>query len=367
MTGINENDEGFVDLEVENMKKTSVHSTATTSGNNNNNNSLSLSTSLSKLLSVEEERELNALKKANKKTEFDDKYDNKEMDKGVVEGEEDENQGRVNALKASKELSEYELENLAVKERQNLLNKKEFEGMSAEERMTYTGYPSGYYVRIEFSNIPYEFVKNFDPSAPVLIGGLLATEQTLGFVQVRIKRHRWYPKTLKTNDPLIFSIGWRRYQSVPLFRYIYIYTYIQLSQLLIFSLFLSLSFFLSLSLFLSFYLFSTEDTSSRHRMLKYTPEHMHCYATFYGPSIPPNTGILAYQSLSNAAPYFRVAATGTVVEVDSSFKGNYLSNSGYVHPTGYKSFRRCPGGVKIGGEEKLIYSLYVYFNYLFSI
>jgi ribosome biogenesis protein BMS1 len=89
---------------------------------------------------------------------------------------------------------------------------------------------------------------------------------------------RWYPKTLKTNDPLIFSIAWRRYQSMPVF--------------------------------------STEDQNDRHRMLKYTPEHMHCYATFYGPSVPPNTGILAYQNLSNHAPYFRVAATGTVLEVD---------------------------------------------------
>jgi hypothetical protein len=38
-----------------------------------------------------------------------------------------------------------------------------------------------------------------------------------------------------------------------------------------------------------------EDRGGRLRMLKYTPEHMHCIATFYGPITPPGTGILGYQ------------------------------------------------------------------------
>lgn len=42
--------------------------------------------------------------------------------------------------------------------------------------------------------------------------------------------------------------------------------------------------------------YATEDANGRHRMLKYTPEHMHCLATIYGAMAPPNTGVLAIQT-----------------------------------------------------------------------
>lgn len=41
---------------------------------------------------------------------------------------------------------------------------------------------------------------------------------------------------------------------------------------------------------------------------------MHCTATFYGPLVAPNTGILAYQIIDNDYAGFRIALTGTALE-----------------------------------------------------
>ena len=159
------------------------------------------------------------------------------------------------------------------------LNLSEF---NKESDLKHTGIPAGRYVRVEIGGIPAEFVQNFNAADPVVIGGLLPQEISMGFMRVRVKKHRWYKRLLKSNDPLIYSVGWRRFQSIPIY--------------------------------------AMEDVNGRHRMLKYTPEHMHCLSNFYAPNMPPNTGFLAFQSMSTEDKGFRVAATGTVLELDQSFQ-----------------------------------------------
>lgn len=188
-------------------------------------------------------REFNAKKKAAQKSGFDDDYD--ESKKGNVgkPGDEQAENEYVEALKREKE---------ARLKR----NEEEFGTDGESSRLRFEGFRQGIYCRVRIDGIPAEFIENFDPTMPLVIGGLTPQETERGLVRCRFKKHRWHKKILKCNDPLVFSIGWRRFQSIPVF--------------------------------------STEDQNGRYRYLKYTPEHMHCQATFYGPQAPPNTGVSDY-------------------------------------------------------------------------
>ena len=218
--------------------------------------------------------------------------------------EEEDREGFANAKSDPKTPSEpfgeddwYDAQKAAL-QKQLDINKAEFGTLDPASRARAEGFGAGTYARIVLSDVPCEFVRSFNPRYPLIIGGLAPTEDRFGFVQIRIKRHRWHKKILKTNDPLIFSLGWRRFQAVPIY--------------------------------------SISDSRTRNRMLKYTPEHMHCFGTFYGPLVAPNTGFCCVQSFSNSNPGFRIAATGVVLAVDESFEiVKKLKLTG--HP--YKIFR----------------------------
>jgi hypothetical protein len=97
-------------------------------------------------------------------------------------------------------------------EEQKERNKHEFSDEGEFARQQHEGFRQGLYVRILLKRVPQEFTQNFRAQIPVVLGGLLPHELNMGFITARIKRHRWHRRILKSNDPLIFSIGWRRYQ-----------------------------------------------------------------------------------------------------------------------------------------------------------
>ncbi|XP_067646633.1 ribosome biogenesis protein BMS1 homolog [Eurosta solidaginis] len=210
-------------------------------------------------------------KKLKLKAKFDAEYDNNDgskEDDGRIKGDHD----YYEALKADVE-------------KQSELNKTEFSNLDPLLRIQIEGFRPGLYVRLGFRAIAAEFIENFDPSYPVLIGGLNLTEENIGYVNCKVKKHRWYKKILKTGDPLIISLGWRRFQTVPIYAKI--------------------------------------EDNFRHRYLKYTPNHVTCSMTFWGPITPQNTGFLALQTVRHDLDEmkrlgFRIAATGSVSELDKS-------------------------------------------------
>jgi ribosome biogenesis protein BMS1 len=223
--------------------------------------------------SIEAERERNARRKEELKLRFEE-----EDKEGFMN---DKSNARKDEA-AQEEFGEddwYDAQKAQL-EKQQTINRSEFDRLDELSRVRVEGYKAGTYARIVLENVPYEFCAAFNPRFPIIIGGLTPTEDRYGFVQIRIKRHRWHKKILKTNDPLIFSLGWRRFQTMPIY--------------------------------------SISDSRTRNRMLKYTPEHMHCFATFYGPLIAPSTPFCCVQSFSSANPGFRIAATGVVLNVDES-------------------------------------------------
>ncbi|CBZ55284.1 putative ribosome biogenesis protein BMS1 [Neospora caninum Liverpool] len=138
----------------------------------------------------------------------------------------------------------------------------------------------GSFVRVCVERLPRSWLDGLSANRPVLLGGLCAGEQAKTFIQVRVKKHRWFPRVLKSDDVLLFSAGWRRFQSLPMY--------------------------------------ALEDRSNaRVRYLKYTPEHLHCLGYFWAPGLPPATPILAIRD-TRATANFRISATGLVLQTSPS-------------------------------------------------
>ncbi|CDU16094.1 asparagine and aspartate rich protein 2, putative [Plasmodium yoelii] len=136
----------------------------------------------------------------------------------------------------------------------------------------------GEYVKIEIiiKRSKLEILKN----NIIICGGLQRYEEKNSIIHCRIKKHRWFPKVMRSNDPLIFSVGWRRYQSIPIYSI-------------------------------------NERNNVRIRFLKYTTEHMHCNCTFYGPLAGVNSGILAIYNYKKI-PFYRICINGIILETNNN-------------------------------------------------
>lgn len=133
--------------------------------------------------------------------------------------------------------------------------------------------------------VKYKNFKKMNHDQPIILTRINLGEDNKGFLKIRFKRHRWYNNLLKSNDPIIVSNGWRRYQSL--------------------------------------IVFATEDQNERMRFLKYTPQHDFCQAVFYGNFCLQNTGAIFLQSINNQLKKFRIAGSGLVLEMNKSFDVTY--------------------------------------------
>ncbi|RZC92296.1 hypothetical protein C5167_026929 [Papaver somniferum] len=144
-------------------------------------------------------------------------------------------------------------------------------------QMEIESFRTGTYLRLEVCDIPSGMVKNFNPCHPILVGGISLEEENVGYMQARLKRHEWHRKLLKSRDPITVSAGWRRYQIKPIYAM----------------------------------------ETGVIRLLKFTPEHNHCVAMFWGPLAPPLTRIVVVQSNKEM---FRVAAKAVILDSKPAMK-----------------------------------------------
>ena len=154
-----------------------------------------------------EMRAFNAERKAQQKVAFDEGYDDEKKSNaagGIDPNDESAENDYMESIKREKEA-------------RLRRNQDEFGEEGERSRLRHEGFRQGLYCRIRLDGVPASFLESFNPEMPLVLGGLTPQESNIGLIRCRFKKHRWHKKILKCNDPLVFSIGWRRFQSVPVF------------------------------------------------------------------------------------------------------------------------------------------------------
>jgi ribosome biogenesis protein BMS1 len=140
----------------------------------------------------------------------------------------------------------------------------------------------GSYVRVDIKKVKKKYIEHFKVDYPIVLCTTNIQESSFGFLKIKFTKHLWHPKILKTNDPIILSIGWRKFQTTPIY--------------------------------------CMEDKNHKLRMIKYTPKFGACFAVAYGPLLPINVAVVAIQNYSNDAEHFRICGTGDLIEVNQNFE-----------------------------------------------
>lgn len=145
-------------------------------------------------------------------------------------------------------------------------------------------YEKGKYVRIDIKKIKKKYVDHFSVDFPIVLCTTNLQESSFGYLKIKFTKHLWHPKILKNNDPIILSIGWRKFQVTPVY--------------------------------------CIEEKNHRLRMIKYTPKYTSCYAVFWGPMMPINVAVVAIQNYSEKVNHFRICGTGDLLEINQNFEIN---------------------------------------------
>ena len=154
-----------------------------------------------------------------------------------------------------------------------------------DDSSSYGIFKLGTYIRIDLKKVKRKYANHFEPNHPIILSTLShqESEKQMSFIKIRFNKHLWFPKILKTNDPIILSIGWRKFQTTMAY--------------------------------------CVEDKNHRLRLIKYTPKFTNCIAICYGPQVPINVAVVAMQNdLGDTTDdNFRISGTGDVIEVNQSF------------------------------------------------
>ena len=204
----------------------------------------------------------------------------------IIEEEEEEREKEKN-----KKIEEEEKKDIIIQSNEEMTQEQKEEQIKNElkpflnDPSKYNIYEYGSYIRIDIKKIKQKYINHFSPNHPIIISSLSLQEQEsrMGFLKIKFLKHLWYPKILKTNDPIILSIGWRRFQT-------------------------------TIS-------FCVEDKNMRLRLVKYTPKFGSINAICYGPLMPINISVIAFQNnlYDKNIENFRICGKGDLIEVNESF------------------------------------------------